>query len=320
MSPILVIVEMQRGGIRAASREAFTVAEAIAQAEGKSWGTLTLGQRDTGRIDTSQGVQETDTALSALNPAVCASAVAKAAVGAEYLLMTHTALGADLVGRVAQHLNVPLASDCVDFEIRGTDIVFTRSLYGGKVLCDIRVNATPVLATFRPRAVAPPAEGQMLGLQELLDIPEAETGMQVESVPAAVRERLDVTEAAIVVSGGRGMQGPKNWRILEELANALGPRATLACSRPVSDDGWRPRSEHVGQTGRAIAPDLYVAVGISGAIQHVAGIARSKFILAINKDPNAPIFKVADYGIVGNLFEVVPSLTKAIRALKNRNE
>ena len=317
MAPILVIVEVEGGVVRAASREAFTVANAIAKGRGETWGVLPLGNTAEESMGAPQVIQVAGTDLVTANADVRAAAIAQVASQAECLLMTQTAAGADLMGRIAQHLNVPLASDCVGYDVCGANVSVTRSLFGGKVLCDVRLDGAPVLATFRPRAIPQFTESGTPELIEFLEIAVAASNVSVDTVPAATRGQLDVTEADIVVSGGRGMQGPEHWSILEELVEALGSRATLACSRPVSDNGWRPRSEHVGQTGRAIAPDLYIAVGISGAIQHVAGIARSKCILAINKDVDAPIFKVSDYGIVGDLFEVVPALTKALRALKN---
>lgn len=242
-----------------------------------------------------------------------ASIAAQVVGSTDVVMMAATSTGKDVMGRLAQHLSVPLAQDCTGFEVVSDGIGFKRSLYGGKVIANVKLSGKPILVSFRPRsftAIVPSdvfAEAAAYAVNGIT--PKTSVNLQTK----AASERPDVTDASIVVSGGRGLQGPENWHILEDLLDALGPDAALACSRPVSDDHWRPHSEHVGQTGRAIAPDLYIAVGISGATQHIAGVARSKCILAINKDPDAPIFKVADYGIVGDLFKVVPVLTAAIR-------
>ena len=314
-SSILVIADVAQGKIRSVTREACTAARIIAESTGMRWGALVLGKVQTGLEDVPELIQIGTRELADASPDVKAAVVAEQSASAAIILMVGTAAGKDLMGRIGQHLDVPLATDCVGVDVRGQKVYFTRSLHGGKVLSTVRITARPIMATFRPRTfgLLPQGEACVSPIHVDVDLPSPQASVTL--VAQALRERLDVTEADIVVSGGRGMQGPEHWPILEDLVAVLGPRAALACSRPVSDDGWRPRSEHVGQTGRAIAPDLYIACGISGAIQHVAGIVRSKCIIAINKDPQAPIFKVADYGIVGDLFEVVPALTAAIKAL-----
>ena len=313
--PIAVIANNAAGGISPSTREACTAAQQIADVTGQNWGVVVPGPVDASIADVGCVIEVGGEELKSASCDVKAAMIAEVCKDNEVVLMTGTVRGNDLMGRVAQHLDVPMASDCVGLDLRGGSIRFKRALYGGKVLSTVRIDAVPAMATFRPRTFGqlPAGESTAAILNHKSSVPESR--VSVEYVAQAVKDSLDVTEADIVVSGGRGMQGPEHWAILEDLVAVLGPRATLACSRPVSDDGWRPRSEHVGQTGRAITPDLYIACGISGAIQHVAGIARSKFIVAINKDPEAPIFKVADYGIVGDLFEVVPELTAAIRSL-----
>ncbi len=282
---------------------------------------MVLGTRtDVARERTVRGVPDFIVALDKLEipyspdayAAIIADQVKQRQAG--IVLMAATATGKDVMPRVAQLLGVSLAQDCTEVSLQGADLVFTRPLYGGKILADVILTSWPILATIRPRSI--PAEDRVLAPDCVLpNVITPEPLTIVETVSSVRSGRPDVTEAEIVVSGGRGMGGPENWDILEDLVDALGPKATLACSRPVSDDGWRPHDEHVGQTGRSIAPDLYIACGISGAIQHVAGIAGSKCIVAINRDAEAPIFKVADYGIVGDLFEVVPALAKAVRNL-----
>ncbi len=286
MTEILVVGEGSAGS------RICSVAHGIATQTGWRWARLRLSKSDTHAF---------------------AEAVAKCVQDAKIVLMGATAMGKDLMARVAEHLDVPLAQDCIGYRVAGSKVVFIRPLYGGKVLAEVHLAACPALATFRPRT-QPAYQGAVAILEHVLTPSPHE--MQVVWRKVGGGAALDVARADIVVSGGRGMQGPEHWHILESLAAALGPKAALACSRPVSDNGWRPRAEHVGQTGRVIAPAVYVAVGISGAVQHVAGIAGSKCIIAINKDPHASIFKVADYGIVGDLFEVVPALTAAVKALR----
>ncbi len=300
MAPdILVIAEAAGGKEPPSTQEVCHVAHDLARQTGWSWAKLVVEQP----VATSGGV------------ALFAETAAAAAREARLVLMGATAVGKDAMARVAGHLRVPLAQDCTGYRLEEGTVVFTRPLHGGKVFADVHLAARPALATFRPRA-QPAFAGMADVLTQVARESASHARVRTELREAGVGRSLDVAEADIVVSGGRGMQGPEHWHLLESLVHALGPRAALACSRPVSDEGWRPRAEHVGQTGRAIAPDVYVACGISGAIQHVAGITGSKCIIAINRDADAPIFKVADYGIVGDLFEVVPALTQAIKALK----
>ena len=247
-------------------------------------------------------------------PEMLSDIAAQAVEAADLVIMPATSTGKDVMGRLAQKLDAPLAQDCTGFEVVAGKPVFKRALYGGKVTANVKLSGELTLVSFRPRSYGPiPRSDKVVTARPFkVRLPELMAAVTLQE--KASSERPDVTEASIVVSGGRGLQGPENWHVLEDLLDALGSDAALGCSRPVSDENWRPHSEHVGQTGRAVAPDLYIAVGISGATQHVAGIARSKCILAINKDPVAPIFKVADYGIVGDLFEVVPALAAAIRS------
>ena len=317
MPHILAIVEVQNDAMRPSSREVVHAASAMASALGADWAACVLGASCSASLFKGAGVSQAfiveDARLSNYDVHAAAAAQAVRDSGAGVVLMAATATGKDLMARTAQLLRASLAQDCIGFQVGEKGLEFTRPLYGGKVLADVRVTSHPALATIRPRSF-PASAG---------DLASRITKMQVSPPPPLAvvtrqdtegRRGLDVTEADIVVSGGRGMQGPENWHVLEDLVEALGPRATLACSRPVSDSGWRPRAEHVGQTGRTITPDLYIACGISGAIQHMAGITGSKCIVAINKDPDAPVFKMVDYGVVGDLFDVVPELTKAIRA------
>jgi electron transfer flavoprotein alpha subunit len=193
-------------------------------------------------------------------------------------------------------------------------VLVTRPVYAGKALQRARLEGTPAIVSLRPNTV-PPAESGKAGVTVKFDVPAFTARVTVKEIKAPAQATLDVTEAPIVVSGGRGLKDPSNFKLLEELAAALGA-AAVGASRAVVDAGWREHGDQVGQTGKTVSPSLYFAVGISGAIQHLAGMRTAKTIVAINRDKDAPIFKVADYGIVGDLFEVVPRLTEEIRKLR----
>jgi len=226
-----------------------------------------------------------------------------------------SATGKDLAPRVAARLGRPLAQDITDLAVDGGAVTLTRPVYAGKALLRLRVVGTPAVISLRPN-VFTPVERPKAGTQESAAVAGPAGRVVVKEIKAAEAGMLDVAEAPIVVSGGRGLKEPANFRVLEELAAAFAGRAAVGASRAVVDAGWRPHADQVGQTGKTVSPTLYVAVGISGAIQHLAGMRTSKVIVAINKDKDAPIFKVADYGIVGDLFEVVPKLTEEIKKLR----
>ena len=238
-------------------------------------------------------------------------------VAANAILFPATAWGKDLAPRVAGLLEAGLASDCT--EVRPDDqgrCIATRPVYAGKAFATIQIDTPVQLFSIRPN-IQPIKETQRAA--ELfdcpVDIPDTVFQSRVVEVRTQGTETVELTEAEIIVSGGRGMKGPDNFKLLDELASALG--AAVGSSRPVADEGWVPHSYHIGQTGKVVSPNVYFAIGISGAIQHLAGISGSKYIVAINSDPEAPIFKAANYGIVGNLFDVVPAVTAAVRQLKS---
>jgi electron transfer flavoprotein alpha subunit len=228
------------------------------------------------------------------------------------VLMPATSTGKDLAPRIATHLNTGVASDCVQLSLENGDLFATRPAYAGKVLLRVRINGTPKIATLRPNAfTAKEGSAAHSPSVESLAFEKPETRMVVKEFVAIGPRKMDLTEASIIVSGGRGMGGPENYKILEELAEAVG--GVVGASRASVDAGWRPHSDQVGQTGRTVSPTLYIACGISGAIQHRVGMVSSKVIVAINKDPDAPIFGFADYGIVGDVFDVVPALTRELK-------
>jgi electron transfer flavoprotein alpha subunit len=223
-----------------------------------------------------------------------------------------TSYGKDLAPRVAARLDVPLATDAIALDVDGGSLVITRPVYAGRAIATVVVDAKPCLVSLRPN-VFRPQERAGEGAVEKLSASVQPGRAVVREVKAAAGGAMDVAEAPIIVSGGRGLKGPENWHLLEALRDALGRNCTLGASRAVVDAGWRPHGEQVGQTGKTVSPQLYFAVGISGAMQHLAGMRSAKTIVAINKDPEAPIFKVADYGLVGDVTEILPKLTEEIK-------
>jgi electron transfer flavoprotein alpha subunit len=224
-----------------------------------------------------------------------------------------SAQGRDLAPRVAARLGVSLASDVTSFELQGDALLARHPAFTGKIIVTLRLTGSPALVSLRPGAV-PAAEHPKTARVEKAE-PAADPGaarVRVTDMSQGGGAKLDLGEAPVIVSGGRGLRGPENFKLLEDLAEAFG-NAAVGATRAVTDDGWRPATDQIGQTGRVVSPDLYLALGISGAIQHLAGMRTARTIVAVNKDKDAPIFKIADYGIVGDLFEVVPRLTEEVR-------
>jgi electron transfer flavoprotein alpha subunit len=230
------------------------------------------------------------------------------------LFFAATAMGRDLAPRVAARLGVGLASDCVKLAVKAGALEFTRPIYAGKASLSFTLRSTPKLATLRPN-VFPLGETVSGGgdvVRKSVAVPDEAIKGRVVEVLKEESAEVDVTEADVIVSGGRGLKGPENFALLRDLA-AVFARAAVGASRSAVDSGWIGHQHQVGQTGKTVSPNLYVAVGISGAIQHLAGMSSSKVIVAVNKDAEAPIFKVADYGIVGDLFEVLPRLKDELK-------
>jgi electron transfer flavoprotein alpha subunit len=222
-----------------------------------------------------------------------------------------TALGKDIAARLSARLNAPLAMDCVDVRVDGDKIVATRPMYGGKVLADVNLNGTPAIVAIRPRAMDAVAAQ---GAGEVESVAVDLNGTALTLVDKQMETgKIELTEADVVVTGGRGMGGD-DYSVVEALAKSL--EGAVGASRSAVDEGWRPVSDQVGQTGKVVTPNLYIACGVSGAIQHLAGMASSRVVVAINKDPEAPIFSKCDFGIVGDLFEVVPAITAEVEKLK----
>ncbi len=328
MANVLAFAEQRDGVIRGAARETVSVAARLASGLGGQARALVLGGPGIGAGAPDLGtygaevieVGEHD-ALAEYQPEGYARVVAERIRQGGYaaVIFPATGLGKDLAPRVAALLDVPLATDVTGVDVEDGIVSVVRPAYAGKVFAHLRLDATPAIVSIRPN-VFQPSEHAASGTLETFtpEIDPGAWGVRVIERRSTGDGELDVTEATVIVSGGRGMKDPSNWGLLEDLRDTIGPGTALGASRAVVDAGWRPHGEQVGQTGKTVSPQLYLAIGISGAIQHLAGMRTSKTIVAVNKDPDAPIFNVADYGIVGDLFDVVPRLTEELRALKAR--
>ena len=249
-------------------------------------------------------------------PAAHATALAAKAkeAGAQLILIGATLNGRDLAARTAAKLGWAYAADCTDVALKDGALETDRPMYAGKVRAKVRA-PLPAIVSIRPGAWPLPKDASAVTPTAVTADAGADKLKFVRFEPtASAGKRVALSEARVIVSGGRGLKGPENWKMVEELADALG--AATGASRAVTDAGWRPNEEQVGQTGKTVTPDLYIALGISGAIQHLAGMTSSKVIVAVNKDPDADIFKIADYGVVGDIFEFVPAFTEAVRSAK----
>jgi len=315
---VLVFAEATKGIFKKSAQETVTYGYQTAQAMGTECGVLTLGSvQDAGQLGVygaSKVYNISDAKLEQFDAQVFTSAITGAAqqLGAKVIVLSHNSTGKSVIGRLAARLgagSVPGANAVPS--INGSFKVRTP-VFSGKATATVEITSDFKVISLIGNSLPPVESGSAVSVESIsVDLPEPR--VKVKSVERA-EGIVPLPEAELVVSAGRGLKGPENWGIIDELAAELG--ATTACSRPVADVGWRPHHEHVGQTGIAIRPNLYIAAGISGAIQHLAGVNNSKTIVVIKKDPEAPFFKAADYGVVGDLFEVVPKLTEAIRKHK----
>jgi electron transfer flavoprotein alpha subunit len=317
---ILVFCELKDGQIRKPSIEALSEGRRLADASGKKLGALFVGASCAGSADAAKYGADAilcaeSASLASYSSDAFATVVADAvkAKGATVLLAGATAVGKDVLPRAAARLGAGYASDVTSLAMVDGKLQAVRPVYAGKAFATTTFASAVQAATTRPN-VFPATEKAGAGATETLPAPAGDFKSVVKEILSKASGKVDLSEANVIVSGGRGMKDGANFKILEELADAIG--GVVGASRAAVDAGWGlPHSMQVGQTGKVVSPTLYIACGISGAIQHIAGMSGSKFIVAINKDPEAPIFKLANYGIVGDLFEVVPELTKAAKAL-----
>ncbi|MCL4305431.1 electron transfer flavoprotein subunit alpha/FixB family protein [bacterium] len=321
MSTILVFCDSKNGKLKPTAREAVTGAKKLAQGLNAAVTAVTFGEcadaASLGNVGAKKVIQLTNSELASFSAEGCAMAAAELCKSEKpvAVVLSASALGKEVAPRLAARINAPLLADCTDVKVEGNSVCALRPIYAGKVLLWAKITAPLGIVTLRPKAFLPVETG---GGAEVVAQAVTLDGSKIRAKVVAEKMQeggmLDVTEADIVVSGGRGLKGPENWHILEELAGALG--GSVGASRAVVDAGWRPHHEQVGQTGKVVSPSLYVAVGISGAIQHLAGMTTSRTIVAINKDADAPIFKVATYGIVGDALEIIPKITEEVKKVK----
>jgi electron transfer flavoprotein alpha subunit len=317
----LVFIEQRDGKIRKASLEALSLARklgggpAAAVIAGKGVAALA---KDLGRYGaaTVYVADRDELALYSNKGYVGALDAAAKKENPDAVLIAATAMGKDVAPRFAARRDVSALADVMDLRVEGDRLVAWRPVYSGKARAEVDCGAAKLqIATTRPNVFpAEPAEGATEPRVEALDLGEVAPRARVVRVETSESKELDVSEADVIVSGGRGIKGPENWPLVRDLQEALG--AALGASRAVVDAGWIDHQHQVGQTGKVVSPTLYVACGISGAIQHLAGMGTSKVIVAINKDAEAPIFKVATYGVVGDIFQIIPEFAKAVREAK----
>lgn len=324
MGNVLILAEHQDGKVRKTAFELATKAKEIAESLGGQAEAVLIGTGDEGLTKelAAYGIKKVYLLESAGLEKYNAEGYTKvladlaAEVNPDVVLAAATPIGKSCLPRLAGRLNTGLASDVVDLKVDGGKVIATHPIYSGKALVDVKINGNPQILTIRPNsfgAGAPQEGASAEAVKKSADPGEMKSKM-VDLVKGA-SDKVDLTEAEVIVSGGRAMKSSENFKILEDLAATIG--ATVGASRAAVDSGYAPHDMQVGQTGKVVNPKLYMAFGISGAIQHLAGMRTSKVIVAVNKDPEAPIFQKADYGIVADLFEVVPMLTEEFKKAMN---
>ncbi|MBI4566641.1 MAG: electron transfer flavoprotein subunit alpha/FixB family protein [Planctomycetes bacterium] len=319
--PILVFVEQRDGKIKRPSLEAVSEASRLAKASGTSVSAAIVGSdvqalaADIGKAGAEKVYVIDDPRFKRYAAEGYAKAVVEAMrrAGATRLFLAATAMGKDLAPTIAGLTGSAVATDCTELKLDGDRLIGRRPVCAGKLFADVAFKKSPGIYTLRPNVFPQSRDGSATPAVETLrlEASDADSRSPVKDVVATAAGKVELTEASIVVSAGRGLSAPEHFKMRDELAAVLG--AAVGASRAVVDAGWRPHAEQVGQTGKTVSPNLYIAIAVSGAIQHLAGMSSSKVIVAINKDADAPIFKIANYGIVGDAFEVVPALTEELK-------
>ncbi len=322
MANVLAFAETRGGELRKIAFEAVTAARKLADASGGGEvHVLLAGEPGIGAKAEQLGKYGADVVYVAesadfakfARESLAATLADRAKAGSyRAVMLGFSAQGRDLGPRVAARLDTPIASDVTDFAVSGDSITVKHPAYANKVIVSLTITGSPVVLSVRPSAFTAVETPRTPRVESVQATPASGPTITVTEVKEGAKGRPDLGEAPIIISGGRGLKAKENFKLVEDLADAFG-NAAVGATRAVTDDGWRPHSDQIGQTGRQVSPQLYVAVGISGAIQHLAGMRTSRTIVAINKDKEAPIFKVADYGIVGDAAEIVPALTAAVR-------
>ncbi len=321
MSKILIFLEQREGKIKRSSFECLGVSKKISSELNAELLAVTIGDdieniNVVSKYGASKVFHYKNKDLSNYSTTAYSEIVSDLAkeISADYVFFSSTSLGKDIAPHVAAKIDAGLVVDCTKLKIDNGEIIATRPIYAGKALIDVKLNSEKKVYSLRPNVFK--AESMENGQPPEVVVKEVESPNLANRVLEIKKSegKLDVAEADIIVSGGRGLKTPENFHLVEELAEVLG--GAVGASRAVVDAGWRPHREQIGQTGKTVSPLLYIACGISGAIQHLAGMSSSKYIVAVNKDKDAPIFNIADYGITGDVFEILPELIEEIRKIK----
>jgi electron transfer flavoprotein alpha subunit len=316
---VLVFAENDNGKVAKASFEAATYGAKVAATSCGAASIITYGSLDQEGLNELASFGITNilhcSAVTEVDPSQLTKLTIAAAeqTGAELIVFSHDYTGKSIAPLVSAKMKAGMVAGAIDYPEVGADFTVKTNVFSGKAFAQVKIKTDKKIITLIPNAISKvksEASANVSAFSPDLGAPS----VTIKEFKAEGGEGINLTEAELVVSAGRGLKGPENWGMIEELAKELG--AATACSRPVSDIGWRPHHEHVGQTGIAIRPNLYIAVGISGAIQHLAGVNGSKVIVVINTDKEAPFFKAADYGVVGDAFDVVPKMIEAVKAFK----
>ena len=322
MANILAFAESRNGELRKVALEAVTAARKLADATGGEVHALLVGAPGIASKAEQLGKFGADAVLVAesdgfakYNPEAASALIAERLKSGGYrvAIFATSAEGRDLAPRVAGKIGAGIVTDVINVELSGETLTVKHPMNIGKLIGTLTITGSPAVVSLRPNTYSPVENPRAARVENVSPTGDPSSSrVVVKEIVSGARGKLDLAEAPVIVAGGRGLKAAENFKLVEDLADAFG-NAAVGATRAVTDDGWRPHADQIGQTGRLVSPQLYVAVGISGAVQHLAGMRTSKTIVAINKDKDAPIFKVADYGIVGDVFEILPALTEAVR-------